>query len=121
MVTSRACWLHVRACGPARAFGAKLHALALWNSTREILGLNKYPAMYNLMTEEQPTSPAIPVRCAFDEMVVLSELKPNPRNPNTHPPGQLKLLAKIIEHQGWWVVPVGEVGFVTLWPCPLEP
>ena len=21
----------------------------------------------------------------------------------------------------WWVVPVGEVGFVTLWPCPLEP
>jgi hypothetical protein len=56
--------------------------------------------MYNLMTEETPTSPANPVRCAFDEMVVLSELKPNPRNSNTHSPGQLKLLAKIIEHQG---------------------
>jgi hypothetical protein len=70
--------------------------------------------MYNLMTEEQPTSPANPVRCAFDEMVVMSELKPNPRNPNTHPPRQLKLLAKIIEHQGWSVVPVGEVGFASL-------
>ena len=52
---------------------------------------------------EEPTPPAqeISVRCAFDKMVALPEIKPNPRNPNTHPPGQLDLLAKIIEHQGW--------------------
>lgn len=41
------------------------------------------------------------MRCAFDKMVPLPEIKPNPRNPNTHPSGQLNLLAKIIEHQGW--------------------
>ena len=31
----------------------------------------------------------------------LTELRPNPRNPNHHPDEQIKLLAKIIETQGW--------------------
>ena len=31
----------------------------------------------------------------------LAELRPNPRNPNRHPDEQIKLLAKIIETQGW--------------------
>lgn len=50
-----------------------------------------------------PTSspPEISVHCAFDEMVALPEIKPNPRNPNRHPPDQIELLAKIIRHQGW--------------------
>jgi len=43
----------------------------------------------------------IPVRCAFGKMVAVSELKPNPRNPNQHPESQLNLYAKVIEHQGW--------------------
>ena len=51
----------------------------------------------------QPTSPPpeISVHCAFDEMVAVPEIKPNPRNPNRHPPAQIELLAKIIRHQGW--------------------
>ena len=43
----------------------------------------------------------IPVYCAFDKIVELSELKPNPKNPNTHPENQVELLAKVIEAQGW--------------------
>lgn len=43
----------------------------------------------------------IPVYCAFDEIVALADLTPNPRNPNRHPDEQIKLLAKIIEKQGW--------------------
>lgn len=43
----------------------------------------------------------IPIYCAFDEMVAIEDLKPNPRNPNQHPKRQIKLLAKIIKEQGW--------------------
>lgn len=43
----------------------------------------------------------IPVHCAFDEMISIEDLKPNPRNPNQHPKKQIKRLAKIIEKQGW--------------------
>ena len=35
------------------------------------------------------------------KMVPLAELKPHPRNPNTHSDEQIRLLAKIIEHTGW--------------------
>ena len=41
------------------------------------------------------------VFCAYDSMVALNELKPNPENPNTHPQEQIELLAKIIERNGW--------------------
>jgi len=41
------------------------------------------------------------VHCAHDEIKPLDEFKPNPRNPNKHPDGQIQLLAKIIEAQGW--------------------
>ena len=34
-------------------------------------------------------------------MVAISELKPNPRNPNTHPKEQVELLAEIIKKTGW--------------------
>jgi hypothetical protein len=34
----------------------------------------------------------IPVFCAHDAIVKTSELKPNPKNPNQHPPEQVKLL-----------------------------
>ena len=43
----------------------------------------------------------IAVKCAFDKVVALEELKPNPRNPNQHPPEQISLLAKIMRAQGW--------------------
>ncbi len=41
------------------------------------------------------------VECAFDSMVAIGDIKPNPRNPNKHPKKQLELLAKIIKAQGW--------------------
>jgi len=43
----------------------------------------------------------IPVYCAFDKLVEVADLKPNPRNPNQHPQQQVTLLAKIIKTQGW--------------------
>jgi len=45
----------------------------------------------------------IKVHCAYDEMVDITKLVPNPRNPNQHSDRQIELLAKIIEHQGWRV------------------
>lgn len=44
---------------------------------------------------------APPVNCAFDELVPIERLVPNPRNPNQHPEAQVRLLAKVITHQGW--------------------
>lgn len=56
------------------------------------------------MHETKPkavTARGTPVYCAFDELVDVAALVPNPRNPNQHPERQIRLLAKIIEHQGW--------------------
>lgn len=41
------------------------------------------------------------VFCAFDEIVETEALKENPKNPNTHPEEQIKLLADIIKRTGW--------------------
>lgn len=43
----------------------------------------------------------IPVFCAYDEIVDIEKVVPNPKNPNQHPKKQLELLAKIIKGQGW--------------------
>jgi hypothetical protein len=40
-------------------------------------------------------------KCAYDKLVPVGELKPNPDNPNTHPKKQIDLLAKIVKEQGW--------------------
>ena len=45
--------------------------------------------------------PGPAVNCAYDELVPLEKLVPNPRNPNQHPASQVALLAKVIAHQGW--------------------
>lgn len=39
--------------------------------------------------------------CAYDKLVPVADLQPNPRNPYSHPPDQLRLLGKVIEYQGW--------------------
>jgi len=49
----------------------------------------------------KPKTDGIAVRCSFSRMVEVSKLKPNPRNPNKHPPEQLDLYSKVIRHQGW--------------------
>jgi hypothetical protein len=41
------------------------------------------------------------VHCAHDELVKVADLRPTPGNPNHHSDGQVKLLAKIIQAQGW--------------------
>lgn len=43
----------------------------------------------------------IKVHCSHSGLVHISELKPNPKNPNKHPENQIELLANIIEKQGW--------------------
>ncbi len=40
------------------------------------------------------------IRCEYSELVAIERLIPNPKNPNKHPPEQIKRLAKIIEYQG---------------------
>ena len=59
--------------------------------------------MINAMSE--PTHPilasGIPVHCAHRELVDVTTLVPNPRNPNRHPDKQIALLAKVIRHTGW--------------------
>lgn len=39
--------------------------------------------------------------CAFDEVMAVHDVRPNPKNPNKHPEEQIELLAKIIQAQGW--------------------
>lgn len=53
--------------------------------------------------EKEPKGYAgnIPVYCAFDKIVSIEEIKPNPKNPNQHPPEQIEILAKVIQGQGW--------------------
>jgi hypothetical protein len=45
--------------------------------------------------------PSVYVECAYTSMVKTTDLRPNPKNPNKHPPEQIDLLAKIITVQGW--------------------
>ena len=52
-------------------------------------------------TKEKGMAGEIPVYCAFDEILPIAELRPNPKNPNQHPKEQIELLAKIIQAQGW--------------------
>lgn len=43
----------------------------------------------------------VPIFCAYDKEVKVSDLTPNPRNPNKHPDSQIELLAEIIKQTGW--------------------
>ena len=44
---------------------------------------------------------AILVHCSHAQLIDVTELVANPRNPNKHSDKQVALLAKIIRHQGW--------------------
>jgi hypothetical protein len=46
-------------------------------------------------------SSTIPVHCAFQAMVSIEDLKPNPANPNKHPAKQLEFYAAAIRAHGW--------------------
>jgi 16S rRNA G966 N2-methylase RsmD len=55
------------------------------------------------------------VQCAHSELVDIDLLVPNPKNANKHPKDQIKLLAKIMAHQGWRspIVVSNRSGFIT--------
>ena len=46
-------------------------------------------------------SRSIPIYCAYDKIVSLAKLQPNPRNPNKHPENQIEILSAIILANGW--------------------
>lgn len=50
---------------------------------------------------ENKNPESIPIYCAYDELLPIEQLKPNPKNNNIHPDEQIKLLAKLIENHGW--------------------
>ena len=52
-------------------------------------------------TPRETTKDGVPVFCAYDEIVSVSQLKPNPQNPNQHSKDQLERLAGIIQSTGW--------------------
>lgn len=58
---------------------------------------------HNLEAEGSTPSPAtsVSIRCSHSELLPLEKLVPNPKNPNRHPEAQLRLLAKIIQAQGF--------------------
>ena len=59
-------------------------------------------ANYQTEAEARAVTPeGVKVFCAFDELVPIGKVVPNPGNPNTHPPKQVALLAAIIRGQGW--------------------
>lgn len=41
------------------------------------------------------------IRCLYDELVPVGDLKPHPKNRNNHPDEQIKRLAQILEYQGF--------------------
>ena len=43
----------------------------------------------------------IEIWCAYDKLVKVEELIPHPKNPNTHPQSQIKILAQNIRYHGW--------------------
>ena len=43
----------------------------------------------------------IEVWCTYDKLVKVDELIPHPKNPNTHPESQIKILAQNIRYHGW--------------------
>lgn len=52
-------------------------------------------------TPRATTADGVPVFCAFDAIVPLVELRPNPGNPNHHGTDQIKRLGAIMQATGW--------------------
>ena len=52
-------------------------------------------------TQPRAYASGIPVYCAYDKIIPIGELRPNPKNPNKHPMDQLEKLGKIIRGNGW--------------------
>ncbi len=60
--------------------------------------------MIDYKTEAKPrgkTADGVPVFCAYDRIMPIADVRPNPDNPNEHSPKQIDLLADIIQATGW--------------------
>jgi len=40
------------------------------------------------------------IHCAYDQLVRVADLKPHPKNPNTHSAAQIPAIAAVIEGNG---------------------
>ena len=62
------------------------------------------------------------IRCAYDSILPVGDLKPNPRNPNRHNRAQIALLAKNIAAFGWRhpIVVSSRSGFIVAGHARLE-
>ena len=73
--------------------------------------------MSNTETREEIKGMAgeVPVYCAHDAIIPLSDIVGHPKNPNVHPPEQIEKLKEIIMKQGWRspIVISKRSGFVT--------
>mgnify|MGYP002626437277 CR=1 FL=1 len=56
---------------------------------------------YKTKAKSKAIADKIPVFCAFDKIIKIEDLKPNPANPNTHPEEQVQSLAQNIKAIGW--------------------
>jgi len=68
---------------------------------KNIKNTNDYSITYKSQAEARAAAGNVPVFCSYDKLVNPMDLTGNPRNPNTHPDEQVKLLAYIIQSQGW--------------------
>src|SRR3989442_13427898 len=41
------------------------------------------------------------IHCAYDQLVRVADLKPHPKNPNTHSAAQIAAIASVVEGNGW--------------------
>ena len=62
------------------------------------------------------------VQCKYTELVPIEKLVPNPKNPNVHSEKQVKLIAKLLEHQGWRhpIIVSKRSGFIVVGHCRFE-
>lgn len=56
---------------------------------------------YKTTAQAKASAYGIPVFCAHDKICPITDLKPNPQNPNKHPKKQIAMLGQIIKATGW--------------------
>jgi len=60
-------------------------------------------------------SAAMKIRCLYNKLIPVTELKRHPKNRNKHPPDQIRRLAEILRYQGWrYPIKISNLsGFIT--------
>jgi len=66
-----------------------------------IIGYPLYHLRIVVLLKPKAYADGVPVYCAHDKIVALSDLKLNPKNPNHHSEAQIEIGARIIRGNGW--------------------